>query len=68
MIRKIAMSIVTVFRKTRSTIATFVLRKRAKRCGQYVGAARMPHIGSGVTLEIGSHAGFNGFTATGWGG
>lgn len=67
MIRKMVMSIVILFRKIRSTVATFVLRKHAKSCGRYVGAARMPHIGSGVTLEIGSHCGFNGFTATGWG-
>lgn len=67
-ITKIVMFFVTLFRRMRSSVATFVLRKRAKRCGSYVGAARIPHIGGQVSLEIGDHAGFNGFTATGWGG
>lgn len=52
MIRKMAMSIVTLFRKTRSTIATYVLRKRAKSCGRPVGAARMPDIGSVVLKDV----------------
>lgn len=62
------MILLSFFRKIRPWVATLVLRRHAKSCGEYVGAARIPHIGSGVTLEIGSHAGFNGFTATGWGG
>ena len=65
---KIVMFFVTLFRRIRSSAATFVLRKRAKRCGSHVGAARIPLIGGQVSLEIGNHAGFNGFIATGWGG
>lgn len=62
------MILLSFFRKIRSWVATRVLRRYAKSCGDFVGAARIPRIGSGVTLEIGSHAGFNGFTASGWGG
>ncbi len=61
------MILLSFYRKIRSLVATCVLRRHAKSCGDYVGAARIPRIGSGVTLEIGSHAGFNGFTASGWG-
>lgn len=66
--KRILMFFLTIYRRGRSKVATIVLRMRAKTCGEYVGAARMPHIGSQVELEIGQHAGFNGFTATGWGG
>lgn len=62
------MFFVGLHRKCRSKIATTVLRLRTKKCGQYCGAARIPHIGSQVSLEVGHHCGFNGFTATGWGG
>ena len=55
-------------RKIRGKVAVRVLRLRAKKCGQFCGAARIPHIGSQVSLEVGHHCGFNGFTATGWGG
>ena len=65
--KKIMMFFVGIYRNIRSKIATRVLRMRAKTCGLHVGAARIPHIGSGVDLEIADHAGFNGFTATGWG-
>lgn len=68
MIMSIVMLLVKVLRGVRSYIATTVLRMRAKKCGSNVGAARIPHIGGQVSLEIGSHASFNGFTATGWGG
>lgn len=68
MMKKLLLFFVNTFRRVRSTISTFVLKSRAKKCGVSVGAARIPHIGSGVTLEIGNHASFNGFTATGWGG
>ena len=66
--KKIILFPVTVFRRIRSVIATRILKYYAKTCGAYVGAATIPHIGSQVVLEIGQHAGFNGFTATGWGG
>ena len=65
---RIVMFFVESYRKLRSFVATRVLRSRSKKCGSHVGAARIPHIGSQVSLEIGNHAGFNGFTATGWGG
>lgn len=65
---KIIMFFVTLFRRLRSRVASYILHKRCKSCGICVGASRIPHIGSGVSLEIGHHAGFNGFTATGWGG
>ncbi len=55
-------------RKIKASIATYILKKRVVSCGTYVGATRIPHIGSGTRVEIGSHCGFNGFTATGWGG
>ena len=61
------MLFVNLYRRFRGIIATSILKKRAKKCGSYVGAARVPHIGSGVSLTIGNHASFNGFTATGWG-
>lgn len=64
---RIIMFFVTLYRTIRSKIAKMVLRMRAKTCGPHVGAARIPHIGSQVTIEIGDHAGFNGFTATGYG-
>lgn len=66
--KKIILFPVTLFRRIRSAIATWMLKYYAKSCGSHVGAARIPHIGSQVQLEIGSHCGFNGFTATGWGG
>ena len=65
---KFLMVLVSIYRKLRTKVATFVLKHRASKYGDYVGATRIPHIGSDVKLEIGSHAGFNGFTATGWGG
>lgn len=68
MMKMLLLCFVNTFRKVRSLISTFVLKRRAKKCGVSIGAARIPHIGSGVTLEIGNHASFNGFTATGWGG
>lgn len=58
---------VSCFRGLRSWLATSILKMRAKSYGSHVGAARIPHIGSQVILEIGQHAGFNVFTATGWG-
>ncbi len=66
--RRIFMFFVTLFRKIRSWFATAYLRYRAVKCGKHVGAARMPHIASPIRLEIGSHAGFNGITISGWGG
>lgn len=39
----------------------------AKSSGSHLCANNFPHIGSQVTLEIGHHANFNGFTSTGWG-
>ena len=61
------MLFVNIFRCVRGGVATYVLRWRAKSCGKHVGAARIPHIGSEVELIIAEHAGFNGFTATGYG-
>ena len=66
--KKIILFPVTVFRRFRSVVATCILKCYARSCGSDVGAARIPHIGSQVVLEVGSHCGFNGFTATGWGG
>ena len=66
--KQLLMAILKLYRRIRGKIATRVLKWRAKSCGNYVGAARLPHIGSQVTLEIGHNAGFNGFTATGVGG
>lgn len=65
---KFVMGGIKIFRKMRAKMATMILYIRAKKCGANVGAARLPHIGSQVTLEIGHNAGFNGFTATGVGG
>ena len=48
-------------------IATKMLYMRANTSGKHIGAARFPHIGSEVTIDIADHASFNGFTATGWG-
>lgn len=62
------MKIVLMFRNLRSAIATWYLRRKCIRCGGQIRAARIPHIGSQVKLEIGNHTNFNGFTATGWGG
>ena len=56
------------YRRFRSMVATKILRMRAEQCGKSVSAARIPHIGSQVTLHIGEQASFNGFKATGWGG
>ena len=64
---RIIMFFVAQYRRLRSRVASFVLHKTCKSCGVCVGASRIPHIGSGVTLEIGNYASFNGFTATGWG-
>lgn len=66
--KKIILFFVTIFRKIRSLIATSILKYHAIGCGKFVGASRIPHIGTQVKLEIGDHCGFNGFTATGWGG
>lgn len=66
--KKILMFCIKFYRNVRSTFSTYVLRMIAKKSGKNVYAARMPHIGSQVILEIGSHASFNGFTATGVGG
>lgn len=65
---KIIMFFVMQFRRLRSRVATLVLHKRCKSYGTCVSAARIPRIGSEVVLEVGQHVGFNGFTATGWGG
>ena len=62
------MVIVSLFRKVRAWISAFVLKHRVISCGQNVGAARIPHIGSGARVQIGSHCAFNGITITGWGG
>lgn len=66
--KQLILYIVTLYRKLRSYVATIVLRMRAVKYGSYVVAARIPHIGSQVTLEIGNHASFNGITVTGVGG
>ena len=65
--KKLLIALLKLFRLIRGRVATLVLKWHAKSCGDYVGAARLPHIGSQVTLEIGHNAGFNGFTATGVG-
>lgn len=62
------MKIIWMFRNLRSVIATWYLRRKSFMCGSQIRAARIPHIGSEVKLEIGNHTNFNGFTATGWGG
>lgn len=62
------MFFVTLFRKMRAQLSAFILRHRVASCGQNVGAARIPHIGGGARVEIGSHCAFNGITITGWGG
>ena len=64
---QIVMWYVSLHRNIRSKIATSIIRLKAKKCGVGVGAARIPHIGSQVTIEIGDYSGFNGFTATGFG-
>lgn len=66
--KKIVFFPIKLYRSLRSWFATTILKLRAKSYGSNVGAARIPHIGSQVVLEIGQYAGFNGFTATGWGG
>ena len=65
--KQILIFIVGMYRTLRSKVATFILRHYASKCGSYVGAARIPHIASTVTLEIGSHCSFNGVTITGVG-
>lgn len=64
---KIILFFVTAYRWLRSNVATRALQMRAKKYGTNVCAARIPHIGSEVALEIGHDSSFNGFTATGWG-
>ena len=65
--KRLLLYVITCYRRARSVIATKILCLRAKKVGLCVGAAKIPHIGSQVTLEIGDHAGFNGFSATGYG-
>ena len=65
--KKIIMFCINFYRNVRSGFSTYIIRMIAKKSGSYVYAARMPHIGSQVMLEIGNHASFNGFTATGFG-
>lgn len=66
--KKLILFVVNIFRRFRGYVGTHILYWHAKSCGAHVSAARIPHIGSQVELEIGNHASFNGFTATGWGG
>ncbi len=42
------MAFVFLFRQIRGIIATRVLRARSKSCGENVGAAKLPHIGTEV--------------------
>ena len=65
--RSLVLFFVNICRVIRGLVATRVLRWRANSCGKNVAAARIPHIGSQVILDIGQHASFNGFSATGWG-
>ena len=65
---KLLIYILNFYRHLRRIISTLVLRFRASKCGNNSGAARIPHIGSCVNLEVGDWSSFNGFTATGWGG
>lgn len=58
---------ISLLRRIRSLIATIILKWRTNKCGNSVGAARIPHIASSAHVEIGSHAGFNGIKITGWG-
>lgn len=59
---------VKLYRKVRKGIASKYLRICASKCGDCVGAARIPRISSISKVEIGSHCGFNGITVTGLGG
>ena len=42
LLNKTLMSIVTLYRRARRTIATAILRGRTAQCGKDVGAARIP--------------------------
>ena len=59
--------LVDVYRRCRSALATFVLKRLAVSCGDHVGAARIPHIARVSKVSIGSHCAFNGITISGWG-
>lgn len=65
---KIAMILVSLYRRIRAMISTAYLKWRTNKCGQHPGAARFPHIGGNVQIEIGDWCSFNGITFTGWGG
>lgn len=66
--KKVVLLMVGVYRKIRSAIATFILKRSVKSYGRYVGAARIPHISSTATVEVGDHSSFNGLTISGFGG
>lgn len=65
--KKFVMTIIGAFRMLQGKIATFYLKRRCVKYGANVSAARMPHIASISSVEIGSHCSFNGITITGWG-
>ena len=62
------MILVSLYRRIRAMISTAYLKWRTNKCGQHPGAARFPHIGGNVQIEIGDWCSFNGITFTGWGG
>ena len=64
---KFILFFVTLLRRLRSIIATAILRWRALKYGENVGAARIPHIGGSAIVEIGNNCSFNGIHITGWG-
>lgn len=65
--RKIITFPIDCFRRCRHFFATLVLKHLTVKCGDKVGAARIPRISRCAKVEVGHNCSFNGMTISGWG-
>lgn len=65
--KKYIFRLLGIVRGIRGKYCTYWLKKQFVQYGDYVGAARVPHISRMAKVKVGPHASFNGFTVSGGG-
>lgn len=63
--KKYIFRLLDIVRGIRGKYCTYWLKKQFVQYGDYVGAARVPHISRMAKVKVGPHASFNGFTVSG---
>lgn len=66
--RRIIQLLIVFYRKSRSVLSTFLLKRQIVSYGYNIGAARFPKIARSAKVLIGNNCSFNGITITGCGG